>query len=159
MQTIGSNAQLAPGLAASTPYGCGLNPSTSLVASGSPALCSTVVFSIDNPLGTQSFSLPVLVMTTAPLANYPCGAPLPGYGMAGAGASGELLVDLSTQAASWILPPWLGAGQPSTLPLSIPYDAAFLGVSLYFQGALIDFAPGAAVPIGLTSAVRWTLGY
>ena len=159
MQTIGSNAQLAPGLAASTPYGCGLNPASSLVASGSPALCSTVVFSIDNPLGTQSFSLPVLVMTTAPFVNYPCGVPLPGYGMAGAGAAGELLVDLATQAGSFILPPWLGAGQPSSLPLSIPYDTAFLGVSLYFQGALIDFAPSAAVPIGLTSAVRWTLGY
>ena len=160
MQTIGANGQLAPTLGSSLEYGCGLNPVASLVSTRSPSLLSTVVFAIDNPHGTQSaFSLPVLVMTTAPLANYPCGAPLPGYGMAGNGAAGELLVDLGTQASSWILPPWLGAGQASTLPLTIPYDPAFVGVSLYFQGALIDFAPGAQIPIGLTSAVRWTLGY
>jgi hypothetical protein len=160
MQTIGSNAQLAPGLAASLSYGCGLNPTSSLVASTSPSLCGTVTFSIDNPLGTQSpFSLPVLVLATAPLVTFPCGAPLPGYGMAGNGAAGELLVDLATQAGSFILPPWLGAGQPSSLPLAIPYDTAFVGVPLYFQGALVDFAPGTQVPISLTSAVRWTLGY
>jgi hypothetical protein len=79
--------------------------------------------------------------------------------MAGNGAAGELLVDLATQAGSFILPPWLGAGQPSSLPLAIPYDTAFVGVPLYFQGALVDFAPGTQVPISLTSAVRWTLGY
>ncbi len=160
MQTIGSNAQLAPVLGSSLGYGCGINPPSSLVSTGAPSLLGTVNFAIDNPLGTQApFSLPLLVMTTSPLASYPCGVPLPGYGMAGNGASGELLVDLSTQALSWILPPWLGVGQPSSLQVTIPYDVAFVGAQLYFQGALIDFTPGLQYPIALTSAVRWTIGY
>lgn len=160
VQAISSNAQLVPTRSATTYYGCGLNPTGSLFVGGGPSLAGTATIFVDNPAATQSVgSLPIVMLTTAPAPGFPCGVPLPGYGMAGGGAPGELLVDPATEVLNWILPPWAGSGFPSSVAVAVPYDVAFVGAQLYLQGALVDFAPGASVPIGLTAAARWTLGY
>ena len=160
VQAISSNAQLVPVRNATTYYGCGLNPTGSLFVNGGPSLAGTAVIFVDNPAATQSVgSLPIVLLTTAPAPGFPCGVPLPGYGMVGGGAPGELLVDPATEVLNWILPPWAGSGLPSSVAVAVPYDVAFVGVQLFLQGAIVDFAPGAGVPIGLTAAARWTLGY
>jgi hypothetical protein len=83
----------------------------------------------------------------------------PGFGMAGAGANGEILVDLGAVAQSYIGAPWAGPLQPAPFGFSIPIDLAFYGVPVFFQGALLDPTPGAAVPIGVTTGSRWLLGF
>ena len=54
------------------PFGCGVNPEGSLtVISGSTNLGSTVIFGIDNPLGTQpAGSSAILYLSFAPDASF-----------------------------------------------------------------------------------------
>ena len=159
-QALGSDATLVPGRAATTAYGCGGNPVGSLTTRGEPAFGGSVVVALDNPVATQaSGTLPLLLLATAPAPGFPCGVSVPGFGLGGAGAAGELLLDPAALGASLLLPPWLANGQRPTVAFPIPYAPGLLGLSIYLQGAMVDLAPGAAVPIGLTSAVRWQLGY
>ena len=78
-------------------YGCGTNPALSMtILSGTPQLGATVQLGLDNPLGTQPVgSFPIVVLALAPAPGFPCGLPVPGFGMAGGGASGELLISLT----------------------------------------------------------------
>lgn len=159
-QAIGSDAQLPPVRGTELAYGCGLNPAGSLAADRPPAIGTTIVVAVDNPAATQApGALPLLLLAAAPAPGFPCGVAVPGFGLAVGGGPGELLLDPAALGLSVLMPPWLGAGQPSTLPLPLPYATSLLGLSLYLQAALVDLAPAAAVPIGLTSALRWQLGY
>ena len=97
-------------------YGCGVNPAGSISVAGSPTLGSTLSFGVDNPFGTQApGSLPFLYLSLAPSSGYPCGLLLAGYGMAGPGATGELLVSLTGASALLLGPPWSGAGSPAVI--------------------------------------------
>ncbi|QDU66178.1 hypothetical protein [Engelhardtia mirabilis] len=137
--------------------GCGVNPAGSLAVSGTPDLGGSFSIELDNPLGTQTAgSLPLLALSAAPaVAGSSCGIQVPGFGMAGPGAVGELLVALPSFQT---LPgtPWGGAGSPSTVALSVPNDSALLGISIFAQGVLID-AVG-PVTIGLTEGAELQLG-
>jgi len=144
-------------------YGCGVNPAGSLVLeSGAPVIGGTLVLGLDNPLGTQGIgSLPVLALALAPDGNGPpCGTQIPGLGMAGPGAPGELLIS--------IIPPnpvlwfqggsWSGPGSPAPVTIPIPLQAGLAGVTIYAQGALWDPSFTFGVGIGLTEAISFTIG-
>ncbi len=136
-----------------TLYGCGVNPAGSLtLLGGSPTLGSTVTLGVDNPLGTQpAGSLPLLALGFAPAPGFPCGVSVPGFGMAGAGASGELLIQLSSLPLIFGTP-WAGAGTPTPIDIPIPSTPALSGLSVYAQGLLFDGSPGASLTYGLADA-------
>jgi PKD repeat protein len=153
---------LDPGAGGSiTPLGCGVNPAGSFqVLSGAPRLGSTLVFGLDNPLGTQNAgAVPYVFASYTPDALSPCGSLRAGMGMAGPGASGELLLDPTAPLFRKVSgAPWTAPGVPASVSFRIPASRALLGVSLYLQGRLVDGAPGAPVRLGLTDGVKITIG-
>ena len=143
------------------PYGCGVNPAGSMtVISGVPSIGTTVTLGVDNPLGTQApGSLPFLALATAPDPAFPCGTLVPGFGMGGGGAPGELLLGVAPPPFLVIAgASWAGPGTPAPIALPIPADATLLGASFYAQGLLLDTSPGASVSFGLTDAVELQVG-
>ncbi len=142
-----------------TLYGCGTNPPGSLVwIGGLPEIGQTVSLGIDNPLGTQSAgSFSFLAISAAPDPAFPCGTPLPGWGMGG--PFGEMLVVPSAPNLLALLsgPPWLSPGNPAPIDVSIPFNPAYLGVKLYVQGLLFDLI-GGSVPYGLTEGAELAIG-
>ena len=145
---IGANELVA---AYALPYGCGVNPVGSLsVLAGTPSLGATVTFGIDNPFGSQpAGALPVLLYSLQPPVQ-PCGVLVPGFGMAGGGASGALL--LGADLDGFVGSPWAGTGSPAPMDAPVPDVAALLGVSIYCQGALVGGG------IGLTDAIQLIVG-
>ena len=145
-------------LGTAVPYGCSGNPAGSLTSQGRPAVGTTMMLGITNPVGTQAVgSLPVLALALLPDAAYPCGSSQPGFGMSGPNVPGELLIAPGS-AATLFGSPWAGPGQPTMFPFSLPLGAWLLGVNVYAQGLLFDPSPSAAVPIGLSSALHLTIG-
>ena len=159
--TINAAQDLEVGYASATsPYGCGVNPAGSLTElGGTPAVGTTFVLGIDNPLGTQApGSIPFVLVSTAPDPAFPCGTILAGLGMAG---DGELLVSLAP--ADWIQPalagpPWLGAGQPAAVSIPVPNNPLLAGRDFYFQGLLFDLTRPIGARIGLTTALEVRIG-
>ena len=144
-----------PSPAAVVPYGCGVNPAGSLTATGVPALGTTLDVHLHNPLGTQaSGSLAALTGNLIADAAFPCGTVLPGFGMAGGGAPGELLVGLGGPAVS--VGAWTGS--PVSYSIPIANDSGLIGTSVFVQGVILDFTPGAGAPIGLTEALELQVG-
>jgi hypothetical protein len=138
-------------------YGCGINPAGSLVAIDRPAFGSVTRLLMNNPLGTQaSPSLAFMVLGFGAAPGYPCGVPVPGFGMAANGI-GELLLDLAAPNTSSFVGFWLG--NPSQFSLSIPLNLGLDGAQIYAQGALFDTSIGASNAIGLTQGMRLTIGF
>ena len=137
-------------------YGCGTNSPNSLsVLSGAPAVATTLTFGVDNPLATQNAgSQSLVVVAFAPDPNFPCGTAIPGWGMAGSGADGELLVDLLSPHFVVTGATWTGAGSPAPVDLPIPPNPDLAGLGVYVQGMLFDASPTASVVLGLGGAVR-----
>lgn len=154
-----SITEVAPG--AIQPLGCGVNPAGSLsVLSGTPELGEVVSFGVDNPLGTQGAgSLPVLFVGFTPDPATPCGTSLPGFGMLGPGAFGELLLNPLGPSFSLNGAPWAGAGNPAPVDLALPFVPGLVGTAVYVQGALLDFVAAGGVPVGLTEGFELTLGF
>ncbi|MFO1051521.1 MAG: hypothetical protein U1F36_04865 [Planctomycetota bacterium] len=162
VQNLNPNGTLGADLAAVTAYGCGVNPTGSMAVSGSAAIGGHLTFALDNPLGTQSpaQSFVFLALSFGAAPGYPCGVALPGFGMAGNGTAGELLLDFGLLAGPALpVVPWLGTGQPATLGLDVPLDANLAGALLHAQGAIVDLAPGAIAPIGMTDAARIRIAF
>lgn len=137
--------------------GCGVNPAGSFrLVSGAPRLGATLVVALDNPLGTQASGAATQVQASwTPDVNFPCGSLRAGLGMAGAGASGELLLDARTPLARiYGGPAWLGPGQPAEVTLRLPASTSLAGRYFYLQGRLLDSTPGASVRVGLTDGLR-----
>ncbi len=141
-------------------YGCGVNPTGSMqVLAGDARLGTVVSLGLDNPLGTQApGSIPLLALTFQADGNYPCGRLVNGLGMAGPGAPGELLIAL--QPAPFRLltgGAWAGPGNPARIDVAIPGNTNLIGREIFAQGRLVDPTPGAAIPVGITDAVRITI--
>ena len=83
---------------------------------------------------------------------------VPGLGMDGPGASGELLVDLLLVDRFVTGAPWSGPGTPGPIPAQIPVDRTLVGSSVFLQGLMLDLSPGAAIPFGLAEAVELRIG-
>jgi hypothetical protein len=102
--------------------GCGVNPADSLaLAEPSLSIGSVVHFELDNPLGTQSAgAATVLALSVAPNAAYPCGVLVPGLGMSGFGAMGELLLNPNPGSFLDPIPGPLWPGSPATITIGVP---------------------------------------
>lgn len=142
-------------LAQAQPLGCGTNPASSLTVDNRPAIGTTVQLTVGNPLGTQgtgSLAAIAFGLSTFPT---PCGPLLPGFGMAGPGQNGELLVDIA--AGDYVLTV-VGILTNPTAPVAVPYtvplDPALIFVPFYAQGLVVDPAPGAPVLFGLTNGLE-----
>jgi PKD repeat protein len=137
--------------------GCGENPVESLtVVDGTPKVGTTVVFGIDNPLGTQTpGALTVLYIALSPDAAYPCGMLSPGNGMAG--GDGAILINTAPPNPVRVLygPAWTVPGTPAELPLLVPMNSSIIGLKVYAQGYLFD--PVGSVRVGLTDGLELTL--
>lgn len=140
-------------------YGCGLNPSGSMVISGSPVVGGAVTLGVDNPLGTQATgSSTLMFISLAPDTSSACGTLVFGASMT-AGVPGELSISLLPGVLVTVLggPPWAGPGNPSSFTLPIPPGLqSIIGVNLYCQGAIIDGSPGGLQ--GLTQAAELKIG-
>ena len=145
------------GIPAPSAYGCTGPPGSLLVLDGAAAPGASVVIGVHNPLATQPpGALPLLALALTPAPGFPCGTPLPGWGMAGPGAVGELLVSPLPPNPLLLLAgsPWTGT--PSPFPLAVPSDPSLVGTALFLQGVLI--APGAGVEIGATEGLELVIG-
>ena len=146
-------------------YGTGANnPAGSLqVLGGTSKIGETLVVGVSNPLGTQAIGSSAFVAVShLPDPNFPGGTPIGGFGMAGPGALGEVLISLAPPSPfDPVLGPsvWSGPGFPAAIPIQIPQNANFIGVHVFVQGLMVDFAPGASVPFGLTEALDVTIGF
>jgi len=121
--------------------GCGANPAGSLtIESGFPGAGDSFTLGIDNPLGSQGVgSFTALFVALSPNGALPCGAPVPGFGMANPGATGEFLVGVGpTLIAILFGPLWAGTGIPSEIEIAFPNDPTLVGVDIYYQGLIYD---------------------
>jgi hypothetical protein len=157
---VGLDGTLGPALGSVTAYGCGVNPPFSLVLRNNVAVGTTNNFLLDNLLGTQGQgSLAVVLIGFTPPANYPCGTQVPGWGMAGFGAPGEVLIDTTAGVATLVGNTWNGPTQFATVPFTLPLALQLQGARFYAQGALLDGNPTSVAPIGLTNALNLVIGY
>jgi hypothetical protein len=160
-QNVNPNGALGARLASAMVYGSGVNPAGSMAVGALPRIGSAAELLLDNPPGTQpAGTLPFVLFALAPDPAFPSGTQLPGFGMAGVGAAGELLLDGSTAlGGAFPAPVWSGSGTPSVLPVPVPFVTSLAGVSLYAQALFVDPTPGASVPLGLTDAAVLTVGF
>jgi len=139
-------------------YGNCNSPANSLtIVSGAPILGTTLTLGVDDPVPGSSpvgTSLAGLVLALAPDPNFPCGTPLPFVGTNG--GLGDLLFSVVPPNPLFVLvdpTPWAGPGVPTNFSLPLPADPAFLGIDLFFQGAV-----GSSAQTRLTEGLRTTLG-
>lgn len=158
-QNFNPDGSLGARLASVQLYGCA-NPAGSFAVSDLPRLGGAFSLVVDNPLGTQAVgSASVFVLASAPAAGFPCGVSVPGLGMAGGGAAGELLFDPAQPAPMFVGTPWQGGSTPGRLPLLMPNNLSLVGRELFVQGAIVDLTVGALAPVALTRAARLRFGY
>jgi hypothetical protein len=139
-------------------YGCFSPEASLLVVGGAPRLGTRLTLGLRNPFESQEAgSLAFLIGATAPAFSlFPCGFPLPGFGMDPLNPVGEVLVDLFPPNPVLIVPgPALAAPDDlAEIELVIPTDPSLDGLELYLQGALLDLSPSADVHRGLTEGLR-----
>lgn len=153
-QAVGLDGAVGLTLAQALSYGCFVNPIGSLVATGRPAYGTTTNLALSNPLGTQSAgSLGFLFFGVQPAPGFPCGTSVPGFGMAGPGQPGEVLVDLGAGSVGVFAGVWPGAPAVLGYDFAMPFVASLLGQSLYVQGLMLDLAPAAPVVFGLSEGI------
>jgi hypothetical protein len=136
-------------------YGSGTgrpNPKGSLVVTGSPVVDTVVQFGIHNPLSTQSRGTNTWLWFSNKKVDP--GLMVPGFGMQGGGASGELLIGSLLIGVPG--PAWDGSN-PSVISARVPINCNLLGVSAYGQGLMVDLT-SSKTPVGLTEAVELKVG-
>ncbi len=141
-------------------YGCGVNPSGSLVlAAGAPAVGQVLVLELDDPSGSMAPGSPgFLAISRAAAPGFPCGLPLPGFAMDSGTGIGELLVDASpANLVGQLIPTTAfgGAGLPASVLLPVPLECALVGAEFFLQGLLVD-ASG-TVGLGLSEGLALVL--
>ncbi len=142
------------------PYGCQGNPANSLVVVGGlPRLGHDVVLGVDNPPGdVAAGAMPCLWSSLAPDPAVPCGSPLFLPGMSN---PGEVLLSPEPgilQDPPAMGGPWAGPGNPWLFTVTVPNDGSLVGVSVFYQGALLDFAAGLGSRVVLTEGVELRIG-
>lgn len=139
-------------------YGSGTlrpNPAGSMVIKGLPLLGDIVSLGAQNPIATQAAgSIPVFFLALKPLDP---GPQIPGLGMKGKGAPGEILIDPTTLLVTFVGPAWDGKN-PAYLDLIIPIECGLLGVPFYMQAIMLDPTPQAPAPFGLTEGAALSIG-
>lgn len=142
-------------LATAAPYGCGVNPAGSLVPVGRPAIGMESGFQLSDPLGVWPAGLIGAVFLCVQAApGFPCGVVAGGFGMAGGGAPGEILVDIGAPNLP-LVDTYGGPGTMVSVAFTLPLDQVLLGMPLYAQGAVVDLP---AFQFGLSNGLALTLG-
>jgi PKD repeat protein len=157
-----------------TTYGCGVNPSGTLVVlAGEPTIGTTLTLGVENPLGTQARGARTFLMVSAaPDPLYPCGSLRQGWGMTAPGAAGEFLlwspsgaamgsahVPLAGELQLVVGPAWAGVGFPAPIDLAIADELGLAGTTIYAQGLLLDPLGTFGVVRALTEAREIVLGH
>lgn len=146
------------GLGCAQVVGCGTNPEGSLVlVAGVPRIGDVLELQLDDP--AHSLGIPsatVLVISDAPVSTFPpCGLIIPGWGLAGPGTSGELIVSLDPPNPQTVQSGPMWQGTPVTIIVPVPNDAAYLGLTFYAQAVFLTFGQGR---IALTEALVLPIG-
>lgn len=132
-------------------YGSPMHPAGTIEVSGDPTPGSEVMVTLFDPMGTMPLpSQSLLAVSSALPQTFPVGRILPGFGLSGATANGELLIGSPLRRA--VGPDLTGPGG-AMHSIVIPADPALAGTVLYAQGAFV--APG---KIGVTDAVQIAIG-
>ncbi|MEX1025387.1 MAG: hypothetical protein WD226_09945 [Planctomycetota bacterium] len=120
------------------------NRSESDVHRSRPVLGSTFEMQVGDPSGSAGFGAGSLALLTlgAPISG--CGVPLSAYG--------ELFVNYPIHVAPFVVP-WNVVGRSAPYSTPVPNDAALLGATFMWQGALAE--PGRVV---FTHGLRVVLG-
>ena len=136
-----------------TPYGC-QNPADSLVHLGGQASPgSTLTVGVSDPTGTKpAGSLAFLQLSSAAALGYPCGLPLPGFGLDG--GVGELLIELGPAKLLALGPVLYDGANAAKLEVNVPNNPALNGLTVFAQGALLGPVGG----LGLTNGLELTFG-
>lgn len=140
--------------------GCtGLNPPGSLAVTGRPAVGTSMDWQLTNPLGTQTAgsTLGLFVLSWSTVG-FPCGVAVPGLGMGGPGASGEVFVDVNGGYLTVFAGVWTGVPSVLTSPFAMPFDGSLVNLAFYLQGVMIDLAPAAPVVFGFSEGARLVVG-
>lgn len=156
---IDARGQLGVQIATATISNCGTNnPAGSLVVSGRPAIGTTMTWALTNPVGTQAAGSIGAFFLAFATPGFPCGVPVPGIGMNGAGAAGDVSIDITLPYISFVSGVWGGVGTFVVQPFTMPFDGSLVGLPLWLQGLMADFAPGAIVPLGISEAAALVVG-
>lgn len=151
---IGSITVNAGTPSAAANYGnCNSTPGSLFVSSGDPILGTVFTVAAHDPVGSSpaGATLPLLLVSIAPDPNYPCGTPLPGFGMSPPGSAGDLLIFFAPSIPQILGGLWNGA--PVDIALPLPNDPVLLGLDLYLQAVMAS-----ASTTRLTEGLEITLG-
>ncbi|MGE0144941.1 MAG: hypothetical protein AB7I19_16965 [Planctomycetota bacterium] len=80
----------------------------------------------------------IVLLSTVPSTNTPCGVSFPGAGKTG--GDGEFLLGLSPAPSAISVGLWQGPSQPINLALAIPNQTALNGLEVYLQGVFATTA-------------------
>ena len=155
---VDARGMLGVQIATAALSGCGNNPPGSLLLTGRPAIGTTMLWSLTNPLGTQAAGSVGAFFLTFATPGFPCCVPVPGLGMAGPGAPGDVNIDITIPHLSFVSGLWNGPGTFVTQSFAMPFDGTLIGLPLWLQGLLVDFSPGAPVPFGLGEGAQLVVG-
>lgn len=135
-------------------YGsCNSTPGSLFLAAGSPDIGTSFTLGVDDPPNSSTIgSLTFLFISLLPDPNFPCGTPIPGFGMSG--PLGDLLVSLVPPDPAAVLIGGAWTGPPVNILVGVPNKPALVGLTVYSQGGLSDgfttrFTEGLALSIGL----------
>jgi hypothetical protein len=96
---------------------------------GAPVFAGSFDLTLDNPQGAGV--LPVLGMSTQPIAGYPpCGLDVPGIG--------ELLIDVFAPNPVLVIAEAPSTGGPTTFTIPVPPLSGLVGADFFVQGLYVD---------------------
>ncbi|MEW6073619.1 MAG: PKD domain-containing protein, partial [Planctomycetota bacterium] len=125
---------------------------------GAPVLGTTLVLGVDNPYGTQAVGSATWVRASfTPAAQYPCGFWKTNYGMAYAGAPGEILLSLVPAPYTFNGTAFGGPGNPGLVSIPIPNNLSLLGRHIYCQGVIFDSVAAQGVQYAATDGLEFVL--
>ncbi len=137
-------------------------PGNSLIPLTGAVLGQRLSVEIGAPLGDLSIqpgSITRWFASSTPATGYPCGVPIPGWGING--ASGDLMVSLAPLFWLGGAGVWNSNADPAVHSVSVPDDPALDGAVLFTQGLIIQVVPGSnpiEYDVTLTNALDLIVG-
>lgn len=137
-------------------YGaCNSTAGSLQVVSGAPVVGTVFTIAAHDTSGTSpsGATAPLLLASLSPDPNFPCGTPIPGFGMAPPGGLGDLLIGVTPPNPLVQILGGIWSGAPVDIALPMPNDSSLLGVSVYLQAIMASagstrFTEGMRITIG-----------